>query len=460
MTLQNFSSISMYIRVLVVIFISTVVVFADAEKKQGGVNWAVLVAGSNGYDNYRHQADVCHAYQILHKNGIPDERIIVMMYDDIADSDDNPNRGKIINRPFGPDVYHEVLKDYTKHSVTPGHFLDVLQGKKTYKTPKVLESGPNDNVFVYFADHGAPGLVAFPGIETLHAKKLNQTISKMYEDRKFKNMIIYMESCESGSMFSSILPNDMNIYVTTAANTNESSYACYFDDNLGVFLGDLYSVSWLEDADKGLIGNETLFSQFTRVKQLTNMSHVEEYGNLTMSKTMFVGDFIADMNRNVSDSNNSIEPFDDTLSEPVAKNDAIKSEDVRHKTLKLKLRTEKDPKKRMALIAKLDNVLKLRLIAKKTIRSLVTRIVEQENYNANNSNSNRIDINQIFERANTKNITQFDCYQESVDHLIERCFRKDENYYALRHLYLVLNLCEHGVRQEKIIKESNLICHE
>lgn len=47
-------------------------------------NWAVLVAGSNGWYNYRHQSDVCHAYQILHKNGIPDSNIIVMMYDDLA----------------------------------------------------------------------------------------------------------------------------------------------------------------------------------------------------------------------------------------------------------------------------------------------------------------------------------------------------------------------------------------
>lgn len=47
-------------------------------------NWAVLVAGSNEWVNYRHQADICHAYQILHKNGIPDSNIIVMMYDDIA----------------------------------------------------------------------------------------------------------------------------------------------------------------------------------------------------------------------------------------------------------------------------------------------------------------------------------------------------------------------------------------
>ena len=29
-----------------------------------GEVWAVLVAGSRGWDNYRHQADVCHAYQV------------------------------------------------------------------------------------------------------------------------------------------------------------------------------------------------------------------------------------------------------------------------------------------------------------------------------------------------------------------------------------------------------------
>ncbi|VDP30625.1 unnamed protein product [Schistosoma curassoni] len=46
--------------------------------------WAILVAGSNGFDNYRHQADVCHAYHVLRSKGIKPEHIITMMYDDIA----------------------------------------------------------------------------------------------------------------------------------------------------------------------------------------------------------------------------------------------------------------------------------------------------------------------------------------------------------------------------------------
>jgi legumain len=62
------------------IFVASFVLF----KCISADNYAVLVAGSNGWYNYRHQADVCHAYQILHKNGIPDSNIVVMMYDDLA----------------------------------------------------------------------------------------------------------------------------------------------------------------------------------------------------------------------------------------------------------------------------------------------------------------------------------------------------------------------------------------
>ena len=57
------------------------------------------------------QADICHAYQIMSKNGIKDENIVVMMYDDIANAGANPTPGQVINRPGGEDVYHDVPKD-------------------------------------------------------------------------------------------------------------------------------------------------------------------------------------------------------------------------------------------------------------------------------------------------------------------------------------------------------------
>jgi legumain len=65
-----------------ILLLATIVLFGASMNQ--AANWALLVAGSNGWYNYRHQADVCHSYQILHKNGIPDSNIVVMMYDDIA----------------------------------------------------------------------------------------------------------------------------------------------------------------------------------------------------------------------------------------------------------------------------------------------------------------------------------------------------------------------------------------
>ena len=39
----------------------------EVEEAAKASHWAVLIAGSSGYGNYRHQADVCHAYQIMIK---------------------------------------------------------------------------------------------------------------------------------------------------------------------------------------------------------------------------------------------------------------------------------------------------------------------------------------------------------------------------------------------------------
>jgi legumain len=93
-------------------------------------HWAVLVAGSNGFWNYRHQADICHAYHVLVNSGFPASNIITMAYDDIANDPENPIPGKIANKPNGPDVYHGCKIDYKGDDVSPENFLAILQGDK------------------------------------------------------------------------------------------------------------------------------------------------------------------------------------------------------------------------------------------------------------------------------------------------------------------------------------------
>lgn len=124
-----------------------------------------------------------------------------------------------------------------------------------------------------------------------------ETLKFMHANEMYSEMVIYIEACESGSMFENLLPEDMNIYATTAANAIESSwgYYCYPDDivdgkHIGSCLGDLYSIVWMENSDESQVCTETITQQFDIIKAKTTKSHVMEYGDKSI-KSEVVGNF-------------------------------------------------------------------------------------------------------------------------------------------------------------------------
>ncbi|KAM0919296.1 hypothetical protein ACQ4PT_008231 [Festuca glaucescens] len=204
------------------------------------------------------QADVCHAYQILKRGGVKEENIVVFMYDDIAQNPQNPRPGVIINHPKGKDVYAGVPKDYTGDQVTAKNFFAVLMGNKTAVTGGSMPNMP----YLYAGDF---------------------------------IKVIYVEACESGSTFEGIMPQDLNIYVTTAANAVKNSYGTYCPGmnpspppEFFTCLGDVYSVSWMEDSETHNLKKESIKDQYDVVKKRTSNSdkvntgsHVMEYGDKT-----------------------------------------------------------------------------------------------------------------------------------------------------------------------------------
>jgi len=159
-------------------------------------NWAVLIAGSNGYYNYRHQADISHAYQILVKEGnFPPENVITFMYNDIAYSSENPYQGEIFNEPNGINYYNDINISYQGGNVTTDVFLSVLKGIEIIPGSPVLKSTKNDNVFIYYSDHGATGLVAMPTGPELYADQLISTLEYMYNHSMYNQLLFYMEAC-------------------------------------------------------------------------------------------------------------------------------------------------------------------------------------------------------------------------------------------------------------------------
>ncbi len=113
------------------------------------------------------------------KNGIPADQIIHMSYDDVASDERNPFKGQLFNKPDGENVYDQSNIDYSGRKVNATNFLAVLTGDEETAGGKVLKSNENSQVFVYYADHGAPGFVAMPTGGYLYADKLQEAIATM-----------------------------------------------------------------------------------------------------------------------------------------------------------------------------------------------------------------------------------------------------------------------------------------
>jgi len=411
--------------------------FEDFFKKSdfNGNIWVVLVAGSNGYYNYRHQADVCHAYHVVHNHGVPDDNIIVMMFDDIANSKSNPMPGTLINHPNGPDVYKGVKKDYTGKDVTPENFMHVLTGNSTAMegvgSGRVLMSGPDDHVFIFFSDHGAPNLIGFPE-GRLYKEDLNATLMTMYKNKMYKQLVFYLEACNSGSMFPKDLSPDYNMYITTAANAHESSYACYYDKVRRAYLGDRYSVTWMEDSDQENLDHESLHHQFKIVRSLTNQSHVQQFGDKDISHEI-VGLF---QGEEKAAPTKPLPPIYDDIPSP----------DVKIQTLKNQLLHETSA----AVRTQLKNELTKELDVRRRIEKTTTTITQHL--------STTMNIMTSYVAENQPIITKDACYKESVEAFHQYCFNLDEFEYGFRQLYKLGNMCEMGIPQENILESIQAIC--
>jgi legumain len=405
----------------------------DAPAKE----WALLVAGSNYWYNYRHQADVCHAYQVLHAHGIPDENIVVMMYDDIANNAQNPTKGEIINHPDGKDVYKGVPKDYVGKDVTVQNFLNILTGNKEAMkgigSGKVIASGPNDRVFVNFVDHGATGILAFP-VGELTVKQLNDALNKMYNEKRYNKLVLYIEACEAGSMFRNVLSDKINVFATTASDYDESSYACYYDSKRATYLGDWYSVNWMEDSDKENLQKESLQDQFKIVKNITTTSHVIEYGDMTISK-LVVGQFQGE------------KQAPPQVLPKVAFNKGAPSWEVPLDILYKRQADAKTEQEKESIKLQIEEMIEKRGHLETIVKKIVTRVAVSREH------QERLTL------ARPQQLSKLDCHDKLVKAFSRHCFDFGLNSYALKYAYILANICEDGsMDTDNIVRTIRQVC--
>lgn len=276
--------------------------------------WAVLLAGSSGYGNYRHQSDVAHMYGVLTDHKYDPDHIIVFMYGDLPDSKSNPFPGTIFNHPGDNQRNYQegLVIDYKKENhLTVDLYTAVLLGDvekakqiSGLENPKVLKTTKEDNIFLYYIDHGGDNIVAMPEGGYLTSKILVGTIQEMYDKGMYNRLVYYLEACESGSMWQT-LPKDINAYALSSTYPDESSWGTYCPPNddvvdgkhIGSCLGEVWSCFWLEQDDVADLKTLTLQKQFDDAKEFTETSHPLQFGDMEIAKDVLVNYISGDVSR-------------------------------------------------------------------------------------------------------------------------------------------------------------------
>ena len=246
-------------------------------------NWALLVASSKGWANYRHQADVLAIYQQLKQAGYTDDRIILIAEDDIADNVSNPNKGVVQVTIGGNNVYEQVEIDYRMSELQAKDILAILSGEKSERLPVVIESTANDNVFVFWSGHGVPGALCWnDDAYGIMGDQLDETFRRMKEKRSYRKLLMMVEACFSGGVMEQCR-NIPGMLFVTATNGDETSKADVFNGEMKVWMSNRFTSTFIEQITENK--NIALRDLYYRLFINTVGSHVmvynaENYGNL------------------------------------------------------------------------------------------------------------------------------------------------------------------------------------
>lgn len=206
--------------------------------------WAVLVCGSRGWFNYRHQSDALNMYHLLRKNGYSDDHIILIASpDEVAHDSRNNHFGEIrgVLDIDAPNLWDSCELDYCTDSLTAQDICNILTGKQSEHLPVVVQSDEHSNVLFYWSGHGETGKFLW-GYETRHftTDMLQTTIREMSDRQRFRKMLICGEPCYSGSVLKAVegVPGVLSI---ASANNLESSFADVYDTDMELWLSDRFT---------------------------------------------------------------------------------------------------------------------------------------------------------------------------------------------------------------------------
>ncbi len=255
---------------------------------------AVLVAASSGWINYRHQADVLYLYQLLKSKGFTDDKIILIMEDDIAYNSQNLYRGQVHSRLTGENVYHDLEIDYFLEELTAQDVSDILTGvKKDEDGIPVLNTDKHTNLLLFWSGHGTneegnplKGKFKWAGMNNtkgFDTALMDKTLQLMEENQRYRKLLLIAETCYSASVLN-VAEGRSGVLAFAASGGSETSFADLYSVELKVWLTNRFSRVFFDEFE---VDNGIDFSDlYKELVKKTIGSHVKvfnagNYGTLS-----------------------------------------------------------------------------------------------------------------------------------------------------------------------------------
>jgi len=275
---------------------------SPAQYKELEDSWALLIQGSSGWENYRHQADVLNVYQMLKAQGWDDGHIILIISDDIAHNEKNKFPGTVATSTYGKNLYEDAVVDYSSDTLSVSDIKDIMMGRRSHHLPVVLDTDEQSNVLVFWSGHGClkytrktNGFI-WRGSEVFSDSDLRQTLESMSTQGRYRKMLMLLEPCYSRTM--AVQANNIpGILSIASAAENESSFADFHSAELGTWMSDRFSNNLVNTLSEKPDQTYKELYEYLYTHTLGSHVYVENsywFGNLCKSS---VGEFIMNANQ-------------------------------------------------------------------------------------------------------------------------------------------------------------------
>ena len=255
--------------------------------------YAVLVQGSDGYINYRHQADVLNIYQALRRGGYPDDHIILILDKSIASHRANPEPGVIRTAPDGPDLLGgtdqlpKAVVDYDSGDLSARDIADILMGRASARLPIVLPQGEGHNVLFFWSGHGRSqsqgGADEFVWRDDYAGQGFTASmLRETAEQMQFRKLLIAAEPCYGERVIRAV-EGLTGVLAMSGASAAEQSWADHWNNDARIWMCNRFSlnlVNCLTDNPQSNFRDIFLYCAQHTLGSHAKIVNAANYGNL------------------------------------------------------------------------------------------------------------------------------------------------------------------------------------